>query len=221
MITIGGRVSYHAASNLLISNKPEKDGGYMKSISVPLVRVRALLIFFMFGLVVSGLSAVPLQWEVGILKPLFGSGSQIGGLFPAVSTWIDQVYQGVRNGYGHYPFLAYGTDWLAFGHVAIALAFIGPLRELTRNLWESLGGRIRDDRVPFGHSVDPDLWSLARHPIFLDAGGYVFWRGRDYSALVCAGRHPQARAGTMTKLVKTLDIRHLTSLSAWIIFKGA
>jgi hypothetical protein len=107
----------------------------MKMISDPFVRIRALLIFFMIGLILSGLSAVPLQWEVGILKPLFGSGSQVGRFFPAVSVWMDQVYQGVKNGYGQYPFLAYGTDWLAFGHVSIALAFIGPLREPVRNLW--------------------------------------------------------------------------------------
>ena len=35
----------------------------------------------------------------------------------------------------HYPFLFYGTDWLAFGHVVIALAFIGPLRNPWRNRW--------------------------------------------------------------------------------------
>ena len=107
----------------------------MKMFPDPLVRVRVLLIFFMIGLVLSGLSAVPLQWELDILKPLFGSGSQFSRFFPAISSWIDQVYQGVKNGYGLYPFLAYGTDWLAFGHIAIALAFIGPVREPIKNLW--------------------------------------------------------------------------------------
>ena len=107
----------------------------MKNISDPLFRIRALLLFFMAGLVLSGLSALPLQWEVDILKSLVGSGSQLGQFFPSASIWTDQVYQGVKNGYGQYPFLAYGTDWLAFGHVAIALAFIGPLREPIRNLW--------------------------------------------------------------------------------------
>lgn len=28
-----------------------------------------------------------------------------------------------------YPFLAYGTDWLAFGHIIIALFFVAPWRE--------------------------------------------------------------------------------------------
>lgn len=107
----------------------------MKSFSDPRYRIRALLIFFLVGLVLSGLSAVPLQWEMEILKRLFGSGSLLSQLLPPVSAWIDLVYQGVRNGYGQYPFLAYGTDWLAFGHVSIAIAFIGPIREPVKNLW--------------------------------------------------------------------------------------
>ena len=45
----------------------------------------------------------------------------------------------VRNAlidtYGKYPFIAYGTDWLAFGHLMIALAFIGPLKDPERNVW--------------------------------------------------------------------------------------
>jgi hypothetical protein len=34
-----------------------------------------------------------------------------------------------------YPFLQYGTDWLAFAHLAIAVAFIGPWRDPVRNRW--------------------------------------------------------------------------------------
>ncbi len=34
-----------------------------------------------------------------------------------------------------FPFLAYGTDWLAFGHFVIAIAFIGPLRNPVKNIW--------------------------------------------------------------------------------------
>jgi hypothetical protein len=107
----------------------------MKNIHNPIYMIRALLLFFMLGLILSGLSAIPLQWEVGILGPLFGSASRFGQFFPALSVWIDRVSQGVLIGYCRYPFLAYGTDWLAFGHVAIALAFIGPLRDPARNLW--------------------------------------------------------------------------------------
>ena len=107
----------------------------MKTIPDPTAVIRGLLVFFMIGLLLSGLSAIPLQWEVGILRTFFGSGSRFGQFLPSLAVWVDRVSYGVRNGYGMYPFLAYGTDWLAFGHVAIAIAFIGPLRDPVRNLW--------------------------------------------------------------------------------------
>ena len=49
--------------------------------------------------------------------------------------WFDRIYEGVQYSYGQYPFLAYANDWLAFGHVAIAIAFIGPLRDPVKNIW--------------------------------------------------------------------------------------
>jgi hypothetical protein len=38
--------------------------------------------------------------------------------------------------------MAYGTDWLAFGHFVIAIAFIGALRDPVRNRWLFLFGMI-------------------------------------------------------------------------------
>ena len=35
----------------------------------------------------------------------------------------------------NYPFLAYGTDWLAFAHLVIAVAFSGPIKDPVKNLW--------------------------------------------------------------------------------------
>jgi len=34
-----------------------------------------------------------------------------------------------------YPFLSYGTDWLAFAHLIIAILFIGPLIDPVKNSW--------------------------------------------------------------------------------------
>ncbi len=41
--------------------------------------------------------------------------------------WILTVRFGLEDMYAHYPWIAYGTDWLAFGHITIAFFFIGPL----------------------------------------------------------------------------------------------
>ncbi len=98
-------------------------------------RVRAILVFFMLALTVSGITAIPLQWELEILNGLAGSETTLGLRLPRLAEWVGRVNEGVQNGYGQYPFLAYGTDWLAFGHIAIAIVFIGPLRDPGRNLW--------------------------------------------------------------------------------------
>ena len=123
----------NATSSVLSCGKLQKAGGNMNSANLRIVRV--LLAFFMLALVASGLSAIPLQWEVELLNQWFGTGSFMQSLWPSLADWISRVNEGVQNGYGQYPFLAYGTDWLAFGHVAIALAFIGALRDPVKNVW--------------------------------------------------------------------------------------
>ena len=98
-------------------------------------RIHLLLIFFICALAASGLTAIPLQWELKLLIPFIEKISKWGITFPAMLTWIERIHDGVQNGYGQYPFLAYGTDWLAFGHVAIAIAFVGVLHDPLRNIW--------------------------------------------------------------------------------------
>jgi len=98
-------------------------------------RIRFLLLFFMCALIFSGLTAIPLRWELKIIMPFLTDGSFFGRLFPSLADWVERVNEGIQIGYGQYPFLAYGNDWLAFGHVAIALAFIGPLRDPVKNIW--------------------------------------------------------------------------------------
>jgi hypothetical protein len=97
--------------------------------------VRLLLVFFMLALAVSGLTAIPLRWELDLLALLAGPGSVLGSSLPWLGEWIGRVNDGVQNGYGAYPFLAYGTDWLAFGHIVIAISFIGAIKDPIRNRW--------------------------------------------------------------------------------------
>ena len=98
-------------------------------------RIRFLMIFFIIALVASGLTAVPLKWELGLLDRLAGSASVPGHLLPALGEWISRVHTGLQAAYAVFPQVAYGTDWLAFAHIAIATAFIGPLRDPIRNRW--------------------------------------------------------------------------------------
>jgi len=92
-------------------------------------RLRAWTAFFIFGLVVSGLTAIPLETELAVLERLAGQGSD------GLAGWIHRVAEGLRETNAKFPFLAYGTDWLAFGHLVIAVAFVGAWRDPVRNKW--------------------------------------------------------------------------------------
>jgi len=98
-------------------------------------RARLVLGLFVVGLVLSGLTAFPLRTEVELLQRVFGEGSPTQAWWPALARWISFVHRGVVETSAAYPFVFYGTDWLAFGHLMIAIAFIGPLRDPVRNIW--------------------------------------------------------------------------------------
>ena len=98
-------------------------------------RIRYILIFFVVALVVSGVTAFPLKWEVDILLKLFGPGTLVASLWPALSEWLATVHRGITAVDAQYPYMFYGTDWLAFAHIGIATAFFGPLRDPVRHVW--------------------------------------------------------------------------------------
>jgi hypothetical protein len=106
-------------------------------------RIRWMLVLFMIGLVVSGLTAFPLLREMEWLTSVRGI-DQTGDLnsLGSLDRWILTVRDGLRDSYAKYPWLAYGTDWLAFAHIIIAIFFIGPLKEPVRNLWVIKAGII-------------------------------------------------------------------------------
>lgn len=90
----------------------------------------------MAGLVLSGITAFPLRTELGLAVHILQSNSirpeaDVTGLLP----WIERVNKAVASTDTSYPFLAYGTDWLAFAHLVIAIAFVGPFLDPVRNKW--------------------------------------------------------------------------------------
>jgi hypothetical protein len=93
-------------------------------------RSRALTAFFMAGLVSSGATALPILPELDWLVSRFPAEHGEG-----ILGWLEQVREVVAATDAAYPFLAYGTDWLAFGHFVIALAFVGAWRDPVRNVW--------------------------------------------------------------------------------------
>jgi hypothetical protein len=90
----------------------------------------------MAGLILSGVTAFPLETELRFFLALLGSPpfrpiAEWTHLLP----WFSRVYRALASTNRDYPFLAYGTDWLAFAHLVIATAFIGPYRDPVRNNW--------------------------------------------------------------------------------------
>lgn len=49
--------------------------------------------------------------------------------------WLSTVYEAVKATNAAYPHLSYGTDWLAFAHLLLAVLFIGPAKDPVRNIW--------------------------------------------------------------------------------------
>ncbi len=99
------------------------------------IRIRALTLFVIAALTLRGLTALPLSYELDYLNRVAGPQSIFVRLFPNVTAWIGQVYDGLTNCWARYPFLAYGTDWLAFAHFVIALAFLGVQHDPIKNRW--------------------------------------------------------------------------------------
>src|SRR5687768_12351329 len=91
--------------------------------------IRTWIIFFIICLVLSGLTAFPLETELAWMNSFFDN------IQSGLGYWINKVYVALKDTNRQYPFLAYGYDWLAFSHLVIAVSFIGPLRDPVRNKW--------------------------------------------------------------------------------------
>jgi hypothetical protein len=92
-------------------------------------KIRVLIIFFMIALVLSGLTAMPIETELRWLL-------QYRDMLPQrLAAWLQTCYSALADTNDKYPFLAYGYDWLAFAHFMIALSFIGPYKDPVKNIW--------------------------------------------------------------------------------------
>lgn len=130
-------------------------------------KIKYWLYFFIVGMFLSGATAIPLEWQMGVANRYLGMGTSLEGYVPGLSFWVTRIYTGLAETYSEYPFIAYGTDWLAFAHFVLAILFIGPLRDPVRNIWVIEFGIISCVLViPFAMVFGaireiPFLWRLA------------------------------------------------------------
>jgi hypothetical protein len=114
-------------------------------------RIKALTWLVMLGLVISGATAIPLTGELDLLVRATGAADFARATLadaPAWAVWLLKVQTALHEVTTARPFLAYGTDWLAFGHFVIAVAFVGALRDPVRNSWLFTFGMIACALVP-------------------------------------------------------------------------
>lgn len=98
-----------------------------------LLRIRCLLALFIAGLVLSGLTAFPLETELDLVAGMLGiRDAEMPPVADGLRHWVATVRHGLHATNRDYPFLAYGTDWLAFGHLVIALFFAPVFRDPVR-----------------------------------------------------------------------------------------
>lgn len=129
-------------------------------------RARVWLAIFILGLFVSGATAFPLETELRYTVRLVGHLP----VSPGLTQWLRTVSSAVADENARYPFLAYGTDWLAFAHLVLAMLFVGPYRDPVRNKWVVQFGFLACAAVP--------LLAFLAGPV---RGIPVYWRLIDSS----------------------------------------
>ena len=94
-----------------------------------LKQIRLLIILFVTLLALSGITAFPIETELRFLI-------HNKNIFPeSFANWLQTVTDAVKDTNYRYPFLSYGTDWLAFAHICIAIAFYGAYKNPVLNKW--------------------------------------------------------------------------------------
>ncbi len=92
-------------------------------------RIRWLTGFVIFGLVLSGLSAIPLKPQLELAQHVVGRGGN------AAAEWVATLLSGLETIQEKAPFILYGLDWLAFAHIALGVLFLGAWKDPVRNVW--------------------------------------------------------------------------------------
>jgi len=126
------------------------------------VKIRIWIIII--GLTLSGLTAFPIETELRWLYEHVMINPEF------MREWLFAVYHAVKYTNQAYPYLSYGTDWLAFAHLLFAVLFVGALKDPVRNRWV----------IEFGI-----IAAIAIFPLAFIAGDVrgipIFWRLIDCS----------------------------------------
>lgn len=87
------------------------------------------LVIVITGLALSGITAFPIETELEWLVKMTGGDNGF------MDVWLVKVYDAVKHTNHQYPFLAYGSDWLAFAHLMLSILFAGIIKDPVKNKW--------------------------------------------------------------------------------------
>ena len=135
--------------------------------------IRIWLGVVIFGLFLSGITAFPLQHELALTLRV-AAHFNLSQHTPGLAAWLTRVHHALADTNARYPFLAYGTDWLAFAHLVIAAAFIGPYRDPVRNKWFITWGFIACVGVPLLALIAGPIRGIPLYWRFIDCSFGVF-----------------------------------------------
>ncbi|MBX2924520.1 MAG: hypothetical protein KF746_20130 [Chitinophagaceae bacterium] len=91
--------------------------------------IRKWMLFFIVSLLLSGITAFAVETELHWVLSWWPETHS------SFYNWLVTSCDAIRDTNEKYPYIAYGYDWLAFAHIVIAVAFIGPLVDPVRNIW--------------------------------------------------------------------------------------
>ncbi len=92
--------------------------------TIEIKKIRKVVLLFMVLLLLSGITAFPLVTEVNFMM-------EYRDVFPEFfHVWINTVHDSVLQ---TPSIVLYGTDWLAFAHIVIALFFVGVYKDPVRH----------------------------------------------------------------------------------------
>lgn len=96
-------------------------------------RIRQLLLVFVVLLALSGITAFPIRTEIEFLV------KHLSVFPPFLQSWIMQLSSSIQQ---TPDVILYGTDWLAFAHLIIAMFFIGVYIDPVKNKFTVVVGML-------------------------------------------------------------------------------
>jgi hypothetical protein len=146
-------------------------------------QIRVWIGVVIVALAVSGVTAFPLETE---LRWVAGHVDWVP--LPGLVAWLHRVYEGLAATNWAYPFLAYGTDWLAFAHLVLAVLFVGPWRDPVRNKWVIEFGLIACGGVLLLALIAGPVRGIPFYWRMIDCSFGVFWAVPLWLSLRAVGR---------------------------------